>query len=103
MAIEPDGPEFHRMSNSPSTSGMGFDNAHPAGWIVGDFFIEDFPAPFSCTGIYKFAPLPLFFLDEEKEGNASCTDFDLNNHRYVNSPSNTLSYYRCWSLVSTNA
>src|SRR5258706_1272191 len=56
MAIEPDGPGFNCISNSPSTGGMVFDYAHPAGWIFGDFFIENFPACSSYTGIFRNAP-----------------------------------------------
>ena len=73
MAIEPDGPEINRMSNSPSTSGMGFDRARSSGWIVGDFSSKTSllacPTPVS-TGMHRFFFL---FFCEGKEGNATCT------------------------------
>src|SRR5258706_3979330 len=54
MEIESDGPEFNYMSTSTSTGGMVFDHAGPAGWILGEIFIEDFPARLSYTGICRY-------------------------------------------------
>ena len=50
--------EFNHMINSASAGRtMVFDRARPAGWIFGDFFIEDFFARLLYTGIYRYAPL----------------------------------------------